>query len=168
MMIIRYNPCTYRNKKIFLYIHLFLYLLSFSSNSRLLPEMRLLTLLPLVRSGCSWATTPGKLMAALVLRSGLPAGTRSIQMWTQPRALPNLLHPASPVSSARLLDTTHTMPALGQQIMTYKVRTALKKRCPSCYFVNRHGRLHVECKAKPRHKQMAQVSKRKLDSMREN
>eukprot|EP00918_Siedleckia_nematoides_P023745 GHVU01051262.1.p1 GENE.GHVU01051262.1~~GHVU01051262.1.p1 ORF type:complete len:144 (+),score=3.34 GHVU01051262.1:137-568(+) len=45
---------------------------------------------------------------------------------------------------------------------TYKVRTALKKRCDGCYFVTRKGRLYVECKLKQRHKQMQKMSKRKL------
>ncbi|KAI0212026.1 hypothetical protein LSAT2_003082, partial [Lamellibrachia satsuma] len=36
----------------------------------------------------------------------------------------------------------------------YKVRAVVKKRCDACYFVKRHGRLFVECKVKPRHKQM--------------
>ena len=49
------------------------------------------------------------------------------------------------------------MPSCG-----YKVRRLLKKRCPDCYFVRRQGRLFIECKVKPRHKQMQQLSKRKL------
>ena len=66
--------------------------------------------------------------------------------------------------SSSLLDTSSTFIT---QIQNYKIKTALKKRCYGCYFVNRHGRLHVECKLKPRHKQMQQVSKKKLDWMRE-
>ncbi|XP_076469864.1 uncharacterized protein LOC143300190 [Babylonia areolata] len=48
-----------------------------------------------------------------------------------------------------------------QSCRSYHVRVALKKRCSSCYFVRRKGRLFVECKAKPRHKQMQVMSKRK-------
>lgn len=44
----------------------------------------------------------------------------------------------------------------------YKVRTSLKKRCPFCYFEKRQGRLYVECKVKPRHKQMQKMGKSKL------
>ncbi|KAK7090697.1 uncharacterized protein [Littorina saxatilis] len=43
----------------------------------------------------------------------------------------------------------------------YHVRVALKKRCSGCYFVRRKGRLYVDCKVKPRHKQMQVMSKRK-------
>ncbi|XP_041376924.1 uncharacterized protein LOC121389390 isoform X2 [Gigantopelta aegis] len=45
---------------------------------------------------------------------------------------------------------------------TYKVKTALKRRCSGCYFVKRHGRLFVECKVKPRHKQMQKMRRHKL------
>lgn len=44
----------------------------------------------------------------------------------------------------------------------YKTRRLLKKRCPHCFFVQRGDRLFVECKVKPRHKQMQIVSKRML------
>ena len=39
------------------------------------------------------------------------------------------------------------------QTRDYKVRTRLRKRCKSCFFVWRNGRLYVECKEHPRHKQ---------------
>jgi ribosomal protein L36 len=39
------------------------------------------------------------------------------------------------------------------QIREYKVKTRLRKRCKSCYFVWRNGRLYVECNEHPRHKQ---------------
>ena len=48
------------------------------------------------------------------------------------------------------------------QAMTFKVKMALKRRCPQCYFVQRGDRLFVQCHAKPRHKQMQKISKRKL------
>lgn len=35
----------------------------------------------------------------------------------------------------------------------YKQKVRLRKRCKSCYFVWRCGRLYVECKEHPRHKQ---------------
>ena len=40
-----------------------------------------------------------------------------------------------------------------QQIRTYKCKTRLRKRCKSCYFVWRNGRIYVECNEHPRHKQ---------------
>ena len=39
------------------------------------------------------------------------------------------------------------------QIREYKVKTRLRRRCKSCYFVWRNGRLYVECNEHPRHKQ---------------
>lgn len=47
-------------------------------------------------------------------------------------------------------------------VQTYKVKVSLKRRCPSCYYVQRGNRLFVECHDKPRHKQMQKISKRKL------
>ncbi len=35
----------------------------------------------------------------------------------------------------------------------YKQKVRLRKRCKGCYFVWRCGRLYVECKEHPRHKQ---------------
>uniref|UniRef100_A0AAF5D334 39S ribosomal protein L36, mitochondrial n=1 Tax=Strongyloides stercoralis TaxID=6248 RepID=A0AAF5D334_STRER len=35
---------------------------------------------------------------------------------------------------------------------TFKVKTFLKLRCCYCYFIRVNGRMHVECKAHPRHK----------------
>ena len=40
-----------------------------------------------------------------------------------------------------------------EQTREYKVKTRLRKRCKSCFFVWRNGRLYVECKEHPRHKQ---------------
>ena len=59
---------------------------------------------------------------------------------------------------------TFLRPALPSvtQTESYKVQASLRKRCPKCYFVRRQGRLFVECKEKPRHKQMQKMSKRKL------
>ncbi|CAB36868.2 mitochondrial ribosomal protein subunit L36 [Schizosaccharomyces pombe] len=34
----------------------------------------------------------------------------------------------------------------------FKVKASVKKRCSSCYFVRRKGRLYVLCKKHPRHK----------------
>ena len=53
-------------------------------------------------------------------------------------------------------------PAHSWQVQTYKAPSAIHKRCPGCYIVKRKGRLFVECKLKPRHKQMQRMSKRKL------
>lgn len=38
------------------------------------------------------------------------------------------------------------------QIREYKTKTRLRKRCKSCYFVWRNGRVYVECEENPRHK----------------
>lgn len=70
--------------------------------------------------------------------------------------------------STTLPATGNRMPLLSvcnhlkTQTVGYKARALLKKRCPMCYFVQRKERLYVECKAKPRHKQIQIVSKRKL------
>ena len=49
-----------------------------------------------------------------------------------------------------------------QFMRSYKVKTVLTLRCSGCYYVRRHGRLFVECKDKPRHKQMAKINKKDL------
>ena len=81
----------------------------------------------------------------------------------RPRA-PQLgsIHQGSQCKSALLQPPSHLMFPMTTQIQTYKVRAALHKRCPACYFVRKQGRLHVECKLKPRHKQMQRMSKRNL------
>jgi ribosomal protein L36 len=38
-------------------------------------------------------------------------------------------------------------------IRTYKPKTRLRKRCKHCEFTWKNGRLYVECKENPRHKQ---------------
>ncbi|ESN90246.1 hypothetical protein HELRODRAFT_148092, partial [Helobdella robusta] len=59
------------------------------------------------------------------------------------------------LASAKFLSPHQSITSLfPNQVRTYKVKTALKRRCPNCYFVRRHNRLFVECTAKPRHKQM--------------
>lgn len=40
-----------------------------------------------------------------------------------------------------------------QQQRNYKQKLRLRKRCKSCYFIWRNGRLYVECAEHPRHKQ---------------
>ena len=54
------------------------------------------------------------------------------------------------------------------QAALYKCKKVLKRRCPYCYFVRRGERLFVECKVKPRHKQMEKLSKHELKMMRED
>lgn len=84
------------------------------------------------------------------------------------KRLPNLsavsvFHPATvhqlllPVASPMTL-----------QAAQYKVKVILKRRCAACYFVRRGERLFVECKVKPRHKQMEKMTKRQLKMMRED
>ncbi|KAK6186551.1 hypothetical protein SNE40_008568 [Patella caerulea] len=46
---------------------------------------------------------------------------------------------------------------LHSQIRHYKSKNILRLRCSGCYFVKRNERLFVECKLKPRHKQMKKM-----------
>ncbi|CAI2348091.1 unnamed protein product [Caenorhabditis sp. 36 PRJEB53466] len=39
-----------------------------------------------------------------------------------------------------------------QEIAGFKVKSRLKLRCRSCFFLRVDGRLHVECNENPRHK----------------
>ena len=54
---------------------------------------------------------------------------------------------------------THIFPALNassvytNQVREYKAKVRLRKRCKSCKFVWRNGRLYVDCAEHPRHKQ---------------
>jgi len=61
-----------------------------------------------------------------------------------------------------------TASPLSLQVAEYKVKTMLKRRCAACYFVRRNERLFVECREKPRHKQMQQRTKQQLKWMRED
>ena len=54
-------------------------------------------------------------------------------------------------STSNHLLTTNTLNM--QHVRTYKCKTRLRKRCKSCYFVWRNGRIYVECNEHPRHKQ---------------
>ena len=45
-----------------------------------------------------------------------------------------------------------TLPAI-DQTNGFKVKKFLKLRCVNCYFIRVDGRMHVECKQHPRHKQ---------------
>lgn len=47
-----------------------------------------------------------------------------------------------------------TIPSL-VQVCGMKQKGRLRRRCKDCYFVMARGRLYVECKTKPRHKQMS-------------
>ena len=57
-------------------------------------------------------------------------------------------------------------PILSQQINSsiliqergYKAKTRLRKRCKHCTFIWRNGRIYVECKEHPRHKQFHKTS----------
>ena len=53
-----------------------------------------------------------------------------------------------------------TTPSL-VQVCGMKQKVVLKRRCKDCNFVMRRGRLHVLCKAKPRHNQMMTQKKEK-------
>ena len=46
---------------------------------------------------------------------------------------------------------------LSIQASGYKVKRKLRKRCPQCYFEKRKGRWYIECRVKPRHKQMQKM-----------
>lgn len=43
----------------------------------------------------------------------------------------------------------------------FKVKGKLKLRCKDCYFIHRHERRYVLCKAHPRHKQMSMKRREK-------
>lgn len=63
---------------------------------------------------------------------------------------------SSPICDNKMSKLSLQSPAsstLVQQTRTYKTKTRLRKRCKSCYFVWRNGRLYVECEENPRHKQ---------------
>lgn len=62
------------------------------------------------------------------------------------------------VSSLNLIPKS----VLIQTMRFYKPKMSLRLRCSGCFFVTRHGRKFVECKLKPRHKQMQIVHKRNL------
>ena len=47
---------------------------------------------------------------------------------------------------------------VAMQTRAYKAKVRLRKRCKSCYFVWRNGRLYVECESEPRHKQFHKTS----------
>ncbi|KAK8391222.1 hypothetical protein O3P69_017117 [Scylla paramamosain] len=53
-----------------------------------------------------------------------------------------------------------TTPSL-VQVSGMKQKVALRRRCKDCMFVSIRGRLHVLCKAKPRHNQRAIQKKEK-------
>uniref|UniRef100_A0A1I7Z1K6 Ribosomal protein n=1 Tax=Steinernema glaseri TaxID=37863 RepID=A0A1I7Z1K6_9BILA len=55
-------------------------------------------------------------------------------------------------SSSRQLLGTKTA-QVQNHVSGFKVKSMLKLRCRSCYFVRVDGRLHVECPVHPRHKQ---------------
>jgi len=54
------------------------------------------------------------------------------------------------------------------QAAEYKAKVILKRRCAACYYVRRGERLFVECREKPRHKQMQKMTKKQLKRMRED
>ncbi|TPX64185.1 hypothetical protein SpCBS45565_g06080 [Spizellomyces sp. 'palustris'] len=64
--------------------------------------------------------------------------------------LPTLRTLLSPLVRLPLLRTT---PQQAQLTRTYRTRTALKLRCENCFFCRRRGKLRVECKENPKHKQ---------------
>ncbi|KAK6060271.1 ribosomal protein L36 [Cooperia oncophora] len=43
-------------------------------------------------------------------------------------------------------------PRMLESTAGFKVKSRLKLRCKSCYFIRVNGRLHVECNEHPRHK----------------
>lgn len=73
-------------------------------------------------------------------------------------------HQLSPNGYLPLLSPTTTACVLSQQVCGYKVKVSLRRRCPHCYLEKRKGRWYVECKVKPRHKQMQHKPRFKLYS----
>ena len=64
-----------------------------------------------------------------------------------------------PCTSHSLLQPTVSM---AQQVCTYKHKETLRKRCKDCYYIKRHNRWYVECRSKPRHKQMEKLHKSEI------
>jgi ribosomal protein L36 len=52
-----------------------------------------------------------------------------------------------------LLSQNNNNNVMEQQIREYKAKMRLRKRCRSCYFMWKNGRIYVECKTYPSHKQ---------------
>lgn len=61
-------------------------------------------------------------------------------------------------TSAQVSSVLLVKPLEVQSSRGYKVKAVLKRRCSGCYFEKRFGRMYVECRVKPRHKQMLLVS----------
>ena len=66
---------------------------------------------------------------------------------------------SDPCTSHSLLQPTVSM---AQQVCTYKHKETLRKRCKDCYYIKRHNRWYVECRSKPRHKQMEKLHKSEI------
>ena len=60
---------------------------------------------------------------------------------------------SSILSGIALSKSTVSPAGYVEQRREYKVKVRLRKRCKDCQFVWRNGRLYVECKTSPRHKQ---------------
>ncbi|ORY43064.1 hypothetical protein BCR33DRAFT_717797 [Rhizoclosmatium globosum] len=60
------------------------------------------------------------------------------------------------LSNASTLQVSLPMiPSLvGESVRTFKSKSALRLRCPHCFFAKRGGRLRVICKENPKHKQV--------------
>lgn len=101
-----------------------------------------------------------------VMRAASYIATKSLS--TVVNRLPNLravsvFHPA--IVQRSLLPAVSPV---SLQAAEYKVKVKLKRRCAACYYVRRGERLFVECREKPRHKQMEKMSRAELKRMREN
>lgn len=81
--------------------------------------------------------------------------------WTPLSPFSSVPSPVFTTTTGSLLAACTLNPVTLTQRRHYHVRVALKKRCSGCYFVHRKGRLFMECKLKPRHRQMQVMSKRK-------
>lgn len=75
----------------------------------------------------------------------------STASWLTKKNPTSSTHPAQNTSIPQILINY-------SQVRDYKPKTRLRKRCKSCQFVWRNGRLYVECEEHPRHKQFHKKS----------
>ncbi|CAH8573480.1 unnamed protein product [Schistosoma turkestanicum] len=75
--------------------------------------------------------------------------------------LRNLTGMFNPFGSIRIIFPTaekNIMPLFNVHSRFYKMHNHLVRRCRDCYFDRREGRLYVECKTHPRHKQAQKMN----------
>eukprot|EP00842_Homolaphlyctis_polyrhiza_P005499 jgi/Hompol1/5950/HPOL_001833-RA len=106
-------------------------------------------------------TATNTLSLATPLAAAVQQGSRSL--FTALGSAAAGVRPATAVSAAATTTATSTLvpphrctPTCAHslsQTRSYKIKTALKKRCEHCYFVRRKGKLRVVCPENGKHKQ---------------